>query len=76
MDVPRAHILPCRVLHQDDDFITLEVAKHDQVTFHLQQDAEGNTVGGDQFHTMMFVHRDPRTQRFTSWLPWRRTNGT
>lgn len=47
-----------RVLHEDDDFVTLEIGKHDDVTFHLQQDDEGETVGGDKFLTVVFVHND------------------
>jgi hypothetical protein len=45
-----------RVLHQDDDFVTIEVGKHDGVTFHLQQNDQGETVGGDKFLTLLFMH--------------------
>lgn len=45
-----------RVLHEDDDFVTLEVGKRDDCTFHLQRDETGETVGGDRFLTMVFVH--------------------
>lgn len=47
-----------RVLNEDDDFITLEVGKRDDVTFHLQQNDEGETVGGDRFLTVLFVKSD------------------
>lgn len=74
MMIPRDHVLPARVLHQDDDFITLEVAKHDGVTFHLQQDPDtGETVGGDQFLTMVFIHNTgPRGGKpsMETWRPW------
>lgn len=60
-----------RVLHEDDDFITLEIGKRDDVTFHLQQNDNGETVGGDRFLTIIFVHADeanPGTA--TSWDPF------
>lgn len=47
-----------RILAEDNDFVTLEVGKRDDVTFHLQQNAEGETVGGDQFLTILFVRSD------------------
>lgn len=47
-----------RVLAEDDDFVTLEVGKRDDVTFHLQQNDEGETVGGDKFFTVLFVNSD------------------
>lgn len=62
-------LLVSRVLNEDDDFITLEVAKHDRVTFHLQQDADGETVGGDKFYTVVFVHNDG-SGKAVPWLPW------
>lgn len=52
-----------RVLNEDDDFITLEVGKHDDVTFHLQQNEEGETVGGDRFMTLVFMHEDGGTAK-------------
>lgn len=64
-------LLPARVLAEDDDFITLEVAKHDGVTFHLQQDAEGETVGGDRFFTILFIHAVDG--KGVAWLPWKET---
>jgi hypothetical protein len=67
--VPRDHVLPGRVLHEDDDFLTLEVGKHDAVTFHLQQDPEtGETIGGDRFLTVVFVHAVDGGME--TWLPW------
>jgi len=46
-----------RVLHEDDDFVTLEVGKNDSVVFNLQQNDEGEVVGGDKFLTLLFVHQ-------------------
>ena len=70
MGVPSEHILPSRVLNEDHDFITLEVAKHGDVTFHLQQNDEGETVGGDRFLTVIFVHHVVQSDSMETWLPW------
>lgn len=73
MGIPREHILPSRVLHQDDDFITVEVAKHDGVEFHLQQNEEGETVGGDEFLMLVFVHVPDGHEGepvMETWKPW------
>jgi len=53
-----ADLKVARVLHTDADFVTLEVGRHHGVTFHLQQDDEGVTVGGDTFYTLLFVRAD------------------
>lgn len=60
-----------RVLHEDDDFVTLEVGKHDRVEFHLQQNDEGETVGGDVFYTVVFVHEVDG--RAVAWDPFEAT---
>ena len=58
-----------RVLHQDADFITLEIGKRDDVVFHLQQNDQGETVGGDQFFTVVFFHSvDGKPQ---AWDPFK-----
>jgi hypothetical protein len=57
-----------RVLHEDDDFVTLEVGKHDDVTFTLEKDEDGETVGGDNFLTVLFVHAEDGA--FAVWEPW------
>lgn len=58
MKIPVGRLKVSRVLAEDDDFLTLEVGKRDDVTFHLQQDEEGETVGGDRFLTILFVRSD------------------
>jgi len=68
MNVGRDMVLPCRVLAEDADFLTLEVAKRDDVTFHLQQNDEGETVGGDRFLTVMFVRAVGDGAEV--WKPW------
>lgn len=68
MKIGREMVLPARVLHQDDDFITLEVAKHDGVSFTLNRDDSGETVGGDEFNTLVFVRAvDGHVE---VWKPW------
>lgn len=69
MQVSRAMIKVARVLVEDDDFLTIEVGKHDGVTFHLQQNDEGETVGGDKFLTLVFTHRVD--DHMEVWEPWK-----
>lgn len=64
-----AGLFVSRVLHEDDDFITLEVGKRDDVVFHLQQDDEGETVGGDRFLTIAFM-RDAGHGTAENWDPF------
>lgn len=57
-----------RILAEDGDFVTLEVAKNDGVTFHLQQNEEGEVVGGDRFLSLLFIRQvGGKTQ---VWDPW------
>ena len=58
-----------RVLAEDEDFITMEIGKRDDVSFTLQQDPEtGEVVGGDRFHTLLFVHQVDGAVE--AWKPW------
>lgn len=63
--VGRAEMKVARILHEDDDFVTLEVGKRDDCVFHLQQNEEGETVGGDRFLTLLFMHNEDGVAR-----PW------
>jgi hypothetical protein len=59
-----------RVLHEDDAFLTLEVAKDEHRPLSIES--------GDRFLTLVFVrskptHADP--QRAEAWLPWEETDG-
>lgn len=65
----QAHALPGRVLFEDDDFITMEIAKHPGVTFNLEPYEPDHP---QQFFTLMFVHAkgEGRLRRIQSWLPW------
>ncbi len=58
MRIRRQDLKVSRVLSEDGDFLTLEVGKRDDVTYHLQQNEEGETVGGDRFLTVLFVRSD------------------
>lgn len=60
-----------RVLHEDDDFVTIEVGKHDGVEFNLQRDENGEVVGGDRFLTVVFVRADEDNPgRAVQWNPF------
>ena len=48
-----------RVLSEDEDFILIEVGKRDDVVYHLQQNNDGETVGGDRFYTLIFTGGKP-----------------
>lgn len=55
-----------RVLHEDDAFITLEVAKDEDRPLRVED--------GDRYLTLLFVrnkptHADPH--RAVAWLPWK-----
>lgn len=68
MRFTKDHVIPCRVLNEDDDFLTLEVAKHDDVKFTLQRDEDNEIVGGDQFYTILFVKFENGEP--VIWRPW------
>lgn len=54
-----------RVLHEDADFITLEVAKNNQRELRVES--------GDRYLTLLFVHKSPSyadPNRIAAWLPW------
>jgi len=55
-----------RVLREDDDFLTLEVAKNPDRELRLEE--------GDRFLTLLFVQKRPggRPGDVRAWLPWGR----
>lgn len=61
-------LLVARVLNEDNDFITLEVGKRNDVSFTLQRDENNEVVGGDQFYTLIFVRADGGEPEV--WKPW------
>jgi hypothetical protein len=68
MQAPFSHLKVSRILAEDSEFVTLEVMKNDDSTFHLQQDENGNVVGGDRFLTLVFVHQVDEVVQ--SWDPF------
>lgn len=70
MEIRKRDLKVARVLHSDSEFATLEVGKNDKVTFHLRQDPEtGETVGGDEFLTLLFLRSDGEGA-MEVWDPW------
>jgi hypothetical protein len=70
MKIKGSDIRVGRVLHEDDAFLTIEVAKSD--------DRPLNVEDGDRYLTLLFVrgaptHVDPR--RMVAWLPWEDADG-
>lgn len=55
-----ADLRVARVLHQDERFLTLEVAKQDDWPLQIQD--------GDEFLTLLFVKQ--RDGAVHAWLPW------
>jgi hypothetical protein len=55
-----------RVLHEDDDLITIEVAKNEHRQLNIEE--------GDQFLSLLFVHQPPGMPvgQLRAWLPWLR----
>lgn len=54
-----------RILHEDADLMTIEVAKSDQRRLSLEN--------GDRFLTILFVKHSPSAvdqARMVAWLPW------
>lgn len=68
MQIPREMLCVARVLNEDDDFLTLEVGKREDVKFTLQQNEAGETVGGDQFLTLLFTRMEGGG--IVVWKPW------
>lgn len=61
MQIPKQMVKPARVLHEDDDFVTVEVGKHDDVSFTLED--------GDEFLTLLFIRSDGEGG-MEVWEPW------
>lgn len=65
MKVHMAEMRVGRVLHEDGDFVTLEVAKSDQRQLRVEE--------GDRYLTLVFVKHQPSATdqaRMVAWLPW------
>jgi hypothetical protein len=59
--MPGRYLRIARVLHQDDDLVTLEVVKNERRQLRIED--------GDQFWTLVFL-RQERGAAMTFWLPW------
>lgn len=70
MRIPTSDLKVGRVTHEDDDFITLEIAKHDQVKWTVEPlPGEEN----QRFFTIMFVHKSDSDDGIEIWTPWEQT---
>jgi hypothetical protein len=64
--VSQEDMCAARVVHEDDDFITLEVAKRDDVSFHVAPLTEDDDSPPQQFYILMFFNlKEGRV-----WKPW------
>jgi len=64
MGIPVQHFKVARVLGEDDDFLTVEVAKHDAVVFQMSEDKTLN-----RFLTVLFSRDSGEGERET-YVPW------
>jgi hypothetical protein len=67
MQVAGADVLVGRVLNEDNDFMILEIGKHEDVTFTLNE----GTENPDTFYMLIFVKQsDKQSQTLENWVPW------
>ena len=70
MKVPGGHIQVARVLHEDDELMTLEVFKDSEREITLDPDS------ADRFLTFIFVRANSGTSATPeSWVPWEEKKG-
>lgn len=55
-------VLIGRVLHEDAEFLTLQVPKSLQTELHLAE--------GDTFYTLCFLHQTAPSGPLVPWRPW------
>jgi hypothetical protein len=70
--IDRDDLSVARVLHEDDDFITLEVGKRDDASWHVAPVAD-EPEKPQQFYTILFVTQDsgyPGEPYAKVWKPW------
>ena len=64
MKIPVDHVKLARVLHEDDDFITIEVVKKADTELDL-------TIGPNRLVTLMFLQRtESQPTCLRTYLPW------
>jgi hypothetical protein len=72
MKLMRSDLSPARVVHEDDNFITLEVAKNEDVTWHVAPIGDDNII--QRFYMVLFVHKNNRNE-MEVWKPWESDEG-
>jgi hypothetical protein len=60
--MPRRYLRIGRVLHEDDDLVTLEVVKN--------EDRQLRVEDGDRYLTLVFLRQERQGAAMTFWLPW------
>lgn len=60
--IRRSDLKVARVLFEDDDFVTLEIAKDEHRTLRIED--------GDRFFTLVFLKQNPEDGTATVWTPW------
>jgi hypothetical protein len=64
METERTNFRVGRVLHEDDEYLTLEIPKDMHKSITLED--------GDRFLTLIFVHVS-ETGTVETWVPWEET---
>lgn len=68
MEVAGAEVLVGRVLNEDNDFMILEIGKHNNVSFTLNDDEENP----DRFLMLIFLKQsDSAEQTLENYQPWK-----
>jgi hypothetical protein len=68
MQIQRDSLKVARVLQEDDEFITLEVAKNDDASFYVAA-PDGIDAPPQVFLTLLFVRRADKGV-IELWTPW------
>jgi hypothetical protein len=71
--ISQDELRPARVIAEDEDFITLEVAKHDDVKWRVAPLPGEENPQPQQFLTLLFVHIVDGGVEV--WTPWEDGNG-
>lgn len=64
--VSRDDLSVARVVHEDDNFITLEVGKHEGVSWHVAPLSDDDPA--QRFYTLLFVRKSG--DGMETWKPW------
>jgi len=66
MKLNGSDIMVARLLHEDDERMTIEVGKSDGISWSVG--LEEDTY--DRFYTLMFVRVEKFSESLESWKPW------